>query len=811
MDRETPVGIEDEVFGQAKRQVGDGGAKRPGENSRGGMADRAPKDAPKETPMSGIRRPGATTTEEGPASGATPGGAASAAPFGGGRRGLAPLLPALALAAVSSGCGGERWPAPPPTRVGVVVDTLHGVEVPDPYRWLEEQDSAETRAWIAAQNAYAREVVADAALTARLQARLSELMDTASVGAPRRAGDREIFTLRRPGEPQARIVSRPAPEEGAEPVGAPRPAADGDYETLVDPAALGYDDAASVDIVDVSPDGSLLLFRIRDGGLDEISVHLFDLGAGEVRPDSLPEALYGTIAFDGEGEGFYAVHRSRETGPRVLHHRIGDAAGEAVELFGEGYGPQTFLRVEEIRGGEWLLVGAQHGWARNEVFLLERASGAVHPVFAGEDAHLAARYADGRLLLHTDWDAPNYRVLSAPVEGVAPERWADRSRWTEWIPEGEQRLTRYTTIGGRTYAHYLADTASRIVAYEADEDGEDGAPLRAVGEVPLPPLHTASIESAGDSEDTAVLTLRSFTSPEARYRLDLETRERELIEPPRPDYDGGNLVVEQVFYTSTDGARAPMTLLRRRDVEPDGETPTLLHGYGGFDVSLTPAFRAQAAVWAEAGGVHAVATLRGGGEYGEEWHRAGMLGNKQQVFDDFLSAAEWLVDNGVTNPARLAITGASNGGLLVASAFTQRPDLFRAVFCGFPDLDMVRFFTFRETNNLPALLEYGNAEKAEEFEFLLRYSPYQAVRDGVDYPAVMLTQGDLDTRVPPLQARKMTARLQAASSSGLPVILRYDERAGHAGGRPRAKVVADVAMETAFLMTQVGLEFPSPE
>ena len=766
--------------------------------------------------MSGIRRLGAAAsksgTEEGPESGGTPGGAAPAARLGGGRRRpAATAFAALALAAVFPGCGGERWPAPPPTRVEVVVDTLHGVEIADPYRWLEEQDSPGTRAWIAAQNAYAREVVPDTALTARLEARLSELMDTASVGAPRRAGDREVFTLRRPGEPRARIVSRPAPEEGAEPVGAPRPAADGDYEVLVDPAALGYDDAASVDIVDVSPDGSLLLFRVRDGGLDEISVHLLDLDADELRPDSLPEALYGTIAFDSEGEGFYAVHRSREIGPRVRYHRIGDESGEARELFGEGYGPETFLRVEEIRGGEWLLVGAQHGWARNEIFLLERASGAVHPVFAGEDAHMTARYTDGRLLLHTDLEAPHYRVLSAPVEGAAPNRWADRSLWTEWIPEGEQRLTRYTTIGGRTYAHYLADTASRIVVYEADEGAEDGAPLRAVGEVPLPPLHTASLERAGDSEDTAVLTLRSFTSPEARYRLDLETYERELIEPPRPDYDGGNLVVEQVFYTSTDGARAPMTLLRRRDVEPDGAAPTLLHGYGGFDVSLTPTFRAQAAVWAEAGGVHAVATLRGGGEYGEEWHRAGMLGNKQQVFDDFLSAAEWLIENGVTSPARLAITGASNGGLLVASAFTQRPDLFRAVFCGFPDLDMVRFFTFRETNNLPALLEYGNAEKPEEFEFLRRYSPYQAVRDGVDYPAVMLTQGDLDTRVPPLQARKMTARLQAASSSGLPVILRYDERAGHAGGRPRARVVADVAMETAFLMTQVGLEFPPPE
>ena len=721
------------------------------------------------------------------------------------------LTGALAGVLAAASCGGQPWPAPPDTRVEVVVDTLHGVEIPDPYRWLEDQRSPETRAWIEAQNAYAREVVSDAALVGRLRGRLTELMDTAAVGAPRRAGDREVFTLRRRGEPRARIVARPAPAEEDSPPGA-RPDPEGDYEVLVDAGELGYDEAASVGILDLSPDGSLLLFRVRDGGLDEISVRLLDLETGELLPDRLPEALYGTVAFDGTGAGFHYVHRSREIGPRLFHHRIGTPPEEDRELFGEGYGPETFLRAEEIRDGALLLLTVQHGWMRNEVFVRDRESGAVHPVFAGGRAHLRATYREGALLLLTDLDAPNYRVLRAPLAGVPPERWSDRSLWTEWIPEGEERLRSFPEIGGRVYGHYLRDTATRIVVFEAEAGAGPEAPLREVGEVPLPPLHTASLEPAGENGEAALLTLSSFVTPETRYRLDLETFERERIEPPRPDYDGGEIVVEQVFYTSTDGQRAPLTLLRRRGVELDGNRPTLLHGYGGFDVSLTPSFRARAAVWVEAGGVFAVATLRGGGEYGEDWHRAGMLGNKQQVFDDFLSASEWLVENGVTNPGRLAITGASNGGLLVASALTQRPDLYRAVFCGFPDLDMVRFYTFTGTNNLPALLEYGNAALPGEFEFLRRYSPYQAVRDGAAYPAVMLTQGDLDTRVPPLQARKMTARLQAASSSGLPVILRYDERAGHAGGRPRGKVIADVAMETAFLMSQLdfGYEGESP-
>ncbi len=706
-------------------------------------------------------------------------------------------LESVAILALFLPACAPDWPAPPPTRIEVVTDTLHGVEIADPYRWLEDQESPETREWIAAQNAYAREIVSDADLEARLEARFRELMDQPAVSAPRTAGEHEIFTLRRTGELQARIMRRPKPE--GEPTGE-RPDPEGDYEVLLDAAELGFDDYASLGIVDISPDGSLLLYSIRDGGLDEIHVRLFDLEMLEERPDRLPEALYGTVAFDGEGEGFFYVHRSRQDGPRARYHRLGTPSDEDEDIFGDGYGPETFLRVEEIRDGDLLLLGVQYGWMRNDILVMDRATGAVHPVLAGERAHASARYEDGRLLLRTNLDAPLYRVVEIPTEGVSLSDWADRSRWRDLIPEQDHLLQSYTTIGDRTYVNLLADVASRILVFEAGE--ETGAPLQPVGEVPLPDHHTATLSRLG--EDGAMLTLTSFTVPATRYRLGLETHERERIEPPRPDYDGSDILVEQVWYTSKDGTRAPMFIMRPRDAALDGNLPTLLHGYGGFNVSVTPSFRAQAAVWVEAGGVFAVATLRGGSEFGEEWHRAGMLENKQNVFDDFISSAEWLIENDYTNSDRLAIMGGSNGGLLVASSFTQRPELFRAVFCGFPDLDMVRFFTFTETNNMPALLEYGNAGIAEQFEFLRQYSPYQAVEDGTDYPAVMFTQGDLDTRVPPLQARKMAARVQAATSSGLPVILRYTPRAGHAGGRSR---IPDRAMETAFLMMQLGMNW----
>ena len=311
-------------------------------------------------------------------------------------------------------------------------------------------------------------------------------------------------------------------------------------------------------------------------------------------------------------------------------------------------------------------------------------------------------------------------------------------------------------------------------------------------------------------EGKALLSLVSYLQPPVTWLLDLETGTREVFQESEAPFSGDGYVLKQVRYTSKDGTSAPMYIAHRDDFEPDGTTPALLNGYGGFNVSLTPRFNPLAALWLEAGGVYAVATLRGGSEYGEEWHQAGMLHNKQTVFDDFISAGEWLVAESYSDPDRLAIHGASNGGLLVGASLTQRPDLYRAVLCGFPELDLIRFYTFTETNNMPALLEYGDGEIPDQFESLRGFSPYQAIRDGVAYPAVMLTQGDLDTRVPPLQARKVAARLQAATSSGLPVIMRYHPYAGHAASRglPLSERIEFVAAEATFLLTQTGLAAP---
>ena len=690
----------------------------------------------------------------------------------------------MALAVLGVACG-SPYPPPPETLQGSVVDTLHGVVFTDPYRWLEDQDSPETRAWIAEQNAYAAKIVGESPLRAELQARLRELMDDPGAVYPQRQGEFEYFAFRKPGRDVGAIYRRPAPEE---PDDGPLDVS-ADYEVVIDPLELRADGTTSVGIQGFSPDGSLMLYSIRDGGRDEVEVRVRDLSSGEDLPDRLPTALYSSVAFTSDGTGFYYSRRSRQTGARVYRHVLGTEVSEDVELFGAGIGPTAFVSASQAYGGRYLIYTVQHGWARTDVYLHDLSSGAAPvPLVVGAPARFRPRWVDGEIHLLTNLDAPRNRVVA--VRPDAP----DPSQWREVIPEAEDLLTGYQFIGDDIFADYLHNVSSRIVRY-----GADGT-LK--GEVPIPEHHVASLRSHGDGG--ALLSLTSLLTPATVVKLDLETMETEEWLPSRVPFDGSVYEMKQVWYTSADGTQAPMYLAHRRGLEPDGMAPTLLYGYGGFNSNLLPRFDARAAVWMERGGVYAMATLRGGGEFGEEWHRDGMLENKPNVFADFIAAAEWLVDNGYTNPDKLAIRGVSNGGLLVGSALTKRPDLFRAVFCGLPDLDMVRFNQFTETNNMPALLEYGNAAVAEEFEVIRTFSPYQNVRDGVDYPAVMLTQGDLDTRVPPLQARKMAARLQAATGSGLPVILDYDERTGHAGGRTFSRNVRNAAMELAFLLQQLG-------
>ncbi len=692
----------------------------------------------------------------------------------------------LVLTAALIAAGGCGAPPPPPTARGAVVDTIHGVELPDPYRWLEETQSPDTRDWITQQNEYAERIVGDTPLRDELRARLSELQDIPQVGNPTRRGDKEFFTLRRAGQELAAIYTRPAPDRDAE----PRPIdPTGEYDVLIDPHTMSDDYSVSVGIQSVSPDGKRLLYSIREGGPDEIEIRLFDVEAGEDLADRLPWSLYGGTSFTPDGNAFYYVKRDRTIGPRVYRHTIGTPMSDDVELFGEGHGPEKFIRVQQLDDGRYLLYTVQHGWSKHDIYVQDiAANGPVRPVVEGINAHFNPQYIDGELYLHTDMGASNYRVLAVDLDDPR------RENWREVLPEGEDVMQGFSQIHDKFYARYLHNVSSQIKIFE-----KDGTPA---GEMDIPEFHTATIR--GGPDGTAFLTLNGFTTPRTVYKVDLETGEREIWDRQEVDFDPAGIEVEQVWYTSADGTRAPMFVVHRDDVELDGNNPTLLTGYGGFNVSRTPRFSTRAAIWVERGGVWALATLRGGSEFGEEWHRAGQLENKQNVFDDFIGAAEHLIAAGYTNPKKLAIQGGSNGGLLVGSALTQRPDLYAAVLCTVPDVDMARFHTFTQANNAPALLEYGNGAIPEQFEFLRAYSPVQNVRADVKYPAVMIATGDLDTRVPPAAGRKFTAQLQAASTSGRPVILKYVPRRGHAGGRGMSQLIDDGAMEMAFLLQQLG-------
>ena len=686
-------------------------------------------------------------------------------------------------------CGGD-YPPPPETERIPFTETLYGVEFEDPYRWLEDQDSPETRAYIDRQNEYAELIVGEPPEREWARRRLRELIDTQAVGSPNKAGEYELFTLRRAGEELASIVRRPAPADAEAGPAKIDPA--GEYEVVIDPAEAGGD-YAHLGIVGVSPDGKQMLYNVRIGGADETTIRLRDLEQNVDLDFELPRALNDQAFFAKDGSGIYYTVRDRHEGSRVRFHRFGTDRAEDELVFGEGIGPRAFVRAEQIDDSR-LLVGVQHGWARSDVYLVEIGTWQVTPIVEGMEARFNTHHNDGRLFVRTNLDAPLNRLMEVDLDRP------DVASWREVVPEAEDVLQGVAVIDGKLYLTYLHHVASRIRVFEFD-----GTPA---GEVEVPEHHNAGIRGAG--EGRVLLSLASYLQPSVTWLLDLETGEREVFREPQAPFSGEGYVLKQVRYTSKDGTSAPMYIAHREGFEPDGTTPALLNGYGGFNVSLTPRFNPLAALWLEAGGVYAVATLRGGSEYGEEWHQAGMLHNKQTVFDDFISAGEWLVAEGYSDPDRLAIHGASNGGLLVGASLTQRPDLYRAVLCGFPELDLIRFYTFTEANNMPALLEYGDGEIPDQFESLRGFSPYQAIRDGVAYPAVMLTQGDLDTRVPPLQARKVAARLQAATSSGLPVIMRYHPYAGHAASRglPMSERVEFVAAEATFLLTQTGLTAP---
>ena len=647
----------------------------------------------------------------------------------------------------------------------------------DPYHWLEDFTDPSAARWIASQDRYTRTFLAALPGQERLRQRYSALMRTVRLSVPQVVAGRYFYSKTLPDKPQS--------------VQCLRRGSGGQEEIWLDPAVAFGDANVSAEVLGISLDGKLVAYSLRRSGQDEIEVRVRDFDAAKDLADRLPKSLYGAVAFPKGGDGFYYARRARDSGSRIWFHRMGGDPSTDTEVFGKGMDARVFLSPWITADGRWLLVSAEFGWARTEIWFREVAKREepLRPLTAGLESQFSAEEAGpSRIALMTTWKAPRKRVLLADLERPAPEN------WREIIPESSDSLEWVTVAGEKLYAGYLHDVQSRIRIFSVA-----GKSLR---EVPLPPGSSAHVAGRWDHPE-AFLSWSSFIVPSRIERMQTETGERTIWFQPDIGVPS-DLEVEQVLYKSKDGTRVPMFLVHRKDLPLDGKRPTLLTGYGGFNVAMLPGFSAGAIVWAERGGVWARPNLRGGSEFGEDWHRAGMLDKKQNVFDDFIAAAEWLIANKYTTPAKLAISGTSNGGLLMGAALTQRPDLFRAVHCGYPDLDMVRYFRYTKNNNPPALLEYGDGNNRAHLPFLRSWSPYERVVEGQKYPAILLTTGEGDTRVPPQQAVKMAAKLQWASRSGLPVLLRFDRKSGHAGGRTLDEALGDVAAEQAFLMRELG-------
>jgi prolyl oligopeptidase len=658
-----------------------------------------------------------------------------------------------------------------------VRDTLHGVVIEDPYRWLEDKSSPETREWLGRQIAFTESTLVKLPGREALHGRLEQLLKVDAQSLPTERGGRYFFTRRLANQDQRVLVMR---KGGA-----------GADEVLLDPQPLSPDHSTSVSFLDISNDGSLAAIGTRQGGKDELAVSFMEVDSRRLLMDSLPEARYFAVAIKPDKTGFYYSKYTKE-GSRVFYHPMGAEPQNDPLLFGEGRGPEQIVDVALSEDGNWLLLTVYHGSSGDQVELWVKhvaTDGPITPIVSDLKAFFSGAIAGDRMYMRTNWNASNGRILRVDLDDPA------RERWKEVVPAGPYAIEDFSVVGGRLFVNVLENVVSKVKVFDAD-----GKPD---GEIPLPTIGSAGSLAGRWASNEAFFTFNSFLVPPTIYRYDIAAGKRTDWWRASVPVKSTDAEVKQVWYASKDGTKVPMFLVHKRGLKLDGSHPTYLTGYGGFTVNITPDFSALAALWVENGGVYAVPNLRGGSEFGEAWHKAGMLENKQSVFDDFAAAAEWLIANHYTSPRKLAIEGGSNGGLLVGAAFTQHPELFQAVICAVPLLDMLRYQNFLVARFW--VPEYGSSEDPGQFKFIRAYSPYQHVTPGTDYPAIMFVSGDSDTRVDPLHARKMAALMQASTGGDRPILLHYDTKAGHAGGKPVSKQIQDGTDEMLFLFWQLGM------
>jgi prolyl oligopeptidase len=713
--------------------------------------------------------------------------------------GLILLLPLLALLLARTpraraAEAASRTPYPP-SRAVDVTDVLHGVPVTDPYRWLEDAKSPEVQAWMKAQDDLTRQRLASLPGRDALAARLKELLYVDSLDAPIHRGTRYFFARRHANREKSIVYWK----DGAEV----------EEKVLLDPNAWAADGSVSLGSWGVSWDGKRVAYGKKINNSDEATLYLMDVATGKVSDvDVIPGAKYATASWTPDGGAFYYTWlpidpkipvAERPGWADVRLHKIGTDPKTDTVVKEKTGDPTVFQNADLTRDGRFLFLVISHGWTSQDVWFRDLAADpkatAWTPLAVRIKAHFDVDAADGRIFVKTDDGAPKGRIFA--VDPAKP----DRAAWKEIVPERrDATLEGYEIVGGRLALNYLRSAASLLEIRETDG--------RLVREVALPGIGTVGGPLGRDDEDEAYFSFTSYTTPTSIYRTSVKTGATSLYFQVKVPADTSPYAVSQVFFPSKDGTRVSMFLVHRKDLERDGSARCLLEGYGGFLISETPAFSASLFPWLEKGGLYAVPNLRGGGEYGEEWHAAGMLLKKQNVFDDFAAAAEYLEREKWTSADRLVLRGGSNGGLLLGAMITQHPELFRAALCAVPLLDMVRYHLFGSGKTW--ISEYGSADDAAQFQALLAYSPYHHVKAGTKYPAVLVLSADSDDRVDPMHARKFTAALQAASTGG-PVILRIERHAGHGGADLVKSAVASRADEYAFALSETAVATEAPK
>jgi prolyl oligopeptidase len=690
------------------------------------------------------------------------------------------------------GRDGITLPPPPVVQSQPVLDSYFGTNATDNFRWLEDSKSRETRAFIDEENAYTTRYLKQARIRNQILDDLDPLEHTSRWSIPMQRAGNYYFMKRLAGEEQASIYVRHGWTGAA---GKGQTTSTVKDERLVDPAAFSRDPNTSVDLADVSRDGLLVAYEVRQGGADEATVRIYSVTKKKPLEDELPAGVYYSIFFSPDHKGLYYARTDRK-GTLLYLHTIGTRNSDDKLIFGREFhgellGPIDVFEATISDDDRYLVITIQRGIPPTRVDVcfrdLKKPGSPFEVLVWGLDSRFSTIGFKSAWYVRTDYNSPNGRILRADP-GIMPEA------WKTIVPEGKDVIESFKIVGGKIYVKRLHDVKSEIGIYSLD-----GKPA---GQVDLEGIGSASDVEGRTIDRFGFYSFESWIQPPTIYRVDTLTGKLEPFAEPKTPFKTADYDLKQVFFKSTDGTQIPMFIAGKKGLKQDGAERLLMTGYGGFNLSETPRWNPAWGWWLQQGGWFAVPNLRGGGEYGENWHEQGMFGKKQNVFDDWFAAARYLIDQKYTSPEHFAISGRSNGGLLMGISITQHPELFSAVWCGYPLLDMLRYQKFEQGPHWTT--EYGSAEKEKQFPYLYKYSPYQNVKERTDYPAVMFFTGDSDTRVDPLHARKMTALLQFESKSGRPVLLHYSTSGGHSAGVSVEQQIQDDADQLAFLWTETG-------